>query len=213
MDGIRVSASDIDAFRRYRDDEEADLGAFLAQMRRETPPTEAMLAGTALHKALEFAEPGQFGELVADGYTFTFDTDAVVDIPVIREMKATREYVVSACVVTLVGKVDAIHGKRVDDHKFTSRYDAERFLDSYQWRIYLDVFGADEFRWNVFEGREVGPQTYVITAVHPLRMHRYPRLRDDIELALMEFVEFARQFLPERITETDPPLGRYLLAG
>ena len=202
MDALRVSASDIDAFRYYMADDEADLDALLAQLRRQTEPTEAMKVGTALHAALETCAPGDHNELTANGYTFVFAVDGEVDLPDIREAKATRDYTIDGCVVTLVGKVDAIHGRRVDDHKFTSRYDAERFMASYQWRVYLDVFDADEFRWNVFEGRVAldNPQRYVIWAIHPLTIHRYPGMRADIERELRRFVEFARQHLPERIT-------------
>lgn len=201
MKTLRVSASDIDALRYFLADDEAELADLLAQLRRETPPTEAMAAGTALHAALEVCQPGTHGELSADGYTFEFRADGEIDLPEIREIKATREYEVDGCLMTLVGKVDAIHGRRVDDHKFTSRYDAERFLGSYQWRVYLDVFGADEFRWNVFEGRQdtSDPKRYVIYNVHQLTMHRYPGMDADVRRALQTFLDFARQHLPERI--------------
>ena len=198
-DTLRVSATDIDALRWFRDDEEADLAALLDQLRRKLPPTESMLAGTALHKALEMAPDGEFKGLAADGYTFSFETDAELDVPAIREMKAERDYLADNCLVTLVGKVDGIHGRRIDDHKFTSRYDAERYLDSYQWRIYLSIFDADEFRWNVFEGRESAPKNYIIHNIHSLRMHRYPGMEADIMRELEQFVAFARGYLPERI--------------
>lgn len=199
MQILRTSATDIDAFRRYRDNEDGDLQELLNQFWRRTEPTEAMRAGTALHTALENVGDGEFTQLTAEGYTFDFEAAAEVDLPAIRECKATREYVIGECLVTLVGKVDAIHGRRIDDHKFTARFDPERFLDSFQWRIYLDVFGADEFRWNVFEGKEVAPKHYTIQAVHPLTMYRYPGMGDDIERELAQFVGFARQFLPERL--------------
>lgn len=205
MDTLRVSASDIDAFRYFMADDDAELADLLAQLRRETPPTESMQVGTALHAALETCEPGEHGELSANGYTFQFLPTVEIDLPEIREIKATRDYEIAGCLVTLVGKVDAIHGRRVDDHKYTSRYDAERFLGSYQWRIYLDVFGADEFRWNVFEGRQdtADPNRYLIFNIHQLKMHRYPNMGDDIERALRLFVEFARQHMPERIKPFD----------
>lgn len=201
MDTLRVSASDIDALRYYLADDDAELADLLAQLRRQTEQTESMKVGTALHAALEACGPGDYRELAANGYSFVFDLDGELDLPDIREMKATREYVVDGCTVTLVGKVDAIHGRRVDDHKFTSRYDAERFMASMQWRIYLEVFEADEFRWNVFEGRADtnDPQRYIIYAVHPLRMHRYPDMAADIDRELRRFVDFARRHLPERI--------------
>ena len=196
---LRVSASDIDSFRYYRESEGMDLTAFLDRMRRKEPPTPAMLAGAALHKALESAEPGDYGALKADGYSFDIQADAEVDLPDIRERKSARDYIVGDCAVTLVGKVDAIRGRRIDDHKFTARFDAERFLSSYQWRIYLEIFGAYEFRWNVFAGREVEPNRYVISAIHPLRTFRYPGMGEDVARELALFVDFIRGHLPERI--------------
>lgn len=219
MKTLRVSASDIDALRYYRNDEEAELSDLLAQLRKETPPTDAMLAGTALHAALETAEPGDHKGFQHEGYTFSFETDAELDIPGIREMKATREYQVGDVLVTLVGKVDAIHGKRIDDHKMTAQYEAEKYLSSHQWAIYLEVFGADEFRWNIFEARESSEKNYIIRAVHKLTVHRYPGIGADVERWVTQFVEFARDHLPERIIDATPipdeslKLVRYLAAG
>jgi hypothetical protein len=199
---IRISASDIDALHYYLNDEDGDLAGLLARLRRESPPTDAMLAGTALHTALENGTEGDFSELSADGYTFELRINDELDLPAVREIKSTRDYEIDGVTVTLVGKVDAILGKRVDDHKLTSRFDAERFLNSMQWRAYLEVFDANEFRWNVFEGRpeSADPKRYVINGFHPLRMHRYPGMGEDLERAIARFVEFARVHLPERFT-------------
>lgn len=199
MDTLRISATDLDALRRFRSDEDAELSAFLADLRRESGPTEPMLAGTALHKALENAPPGDYKGFSQDGYTFSFETSDTIDLPDIREIKTTGEFVVDGCAVTLVGKVDAVHGRRVDDHKLTGRYDPERFLNSYQWRVYLLLFGADEFRWNVFEGKESAPRNYIIRGIHQLTMHRYPGMREDVLREVGWFVLFARAYLPERL--------------
>jgi hypothetical protein len=202
MLALRTSASDLDALRYYLANEDADLEKLVAQLRRELPPSEAMMAGTALHTILEHAWYGDLTTAEADGFRFDFDVDGEVDLPAIREMKETREYLIDGVRVTLVGKVDAVHGRRVDDHKFTMRFDPERFMGSLQWRVYLEVFGADEFRWNVFEAREVGgpgSRHFCIHSLHQLTMHRYPGIGRDVEAALRQFLDFARQHLPERI--------------
>lgn len=198
MQTLRVSATDLDQLRYYREADDMELADLIARLKHLMPSSEAMEAGTALHKALELAEPGEHKGFEQDGFTFSFETDAELDLPVIREMKATAEFLFDDVVVTIVGKVDAIHGKRVDDHKFTAKFDADRYLDSYQWRLYLHIFGADEFRWNIFEALESAPRNYLIRHVHPLRMHRYPGLAEDVERELREFVLFARDHLPER---------------
>ena len=196
---LRVSATDIDALRYYREREDGDLVGLLAQLRREAQPTTPMLAGSAFHKALEHASDGDHAALEADGYTFDIEAEGEIALPSIREMKATREYLIDGCTVTLVGKVDAIQGRTVIDHKMTGRFDPERFLNSMQWRVYLDVFDADEFRWNVFEAREAEPGRYRITAIHPLTMHRYPGMGEDIERELHAFVAFIHDHLPEKV--------------
>lgn len=200
MLALRISATDIDALRYFHDDEEADLGDLLARLRRSPPPTPAMLAGTAFHKALETLDQGTAAELEADGHVFVIDVDAELDLPTVREIKATREYRIGDVVVTLVGKVDAVLGKRIDDHKLTGSYDAERFMAGYQWRIYLEVFGADEFRWNIFEGAEIANQERVwkVRSLHKLTMHRYPGMAADVERQVAAFVDFARIHLPEK---------------
>ena len=189
---MRCAATDLDAWRHYRDTEGASLSALLAQLRRESVPTEAMLAGRAFHRALETCGTGAHGRLAADGYTFDLDLDATLVLPAIREVKATRDYRIDHHRITLVGRVDAIDGRRIDDHKLTTHWDPERFLDSYQWRVYLAVFGASLFRWNVFEARAHGPRRYVVFALHPLEMTRYPELDADLRRELAEYARFYR---------------------
>ena len=88
----------------------------------------------------------------------------------------------------------------IDDHKFTSKFDPERFLSSWQWRMYLEIFNANEFRWNVFVGKQDGnnPNHYTIREFHTLKMHRYPGMRDDLTRAVDNYLGFAERHLPEK---------------
>lgn len=198
MEAIRISATDLDQLRYFRDADDMELADLIARLKHLAPSSEMMEAGTALHKALETAEPGEHNGFELDGFTFSFETDAEIDLPPIREGKATKEFTVGDVVATVVGKVDAMHGRWIADHKFTVRFDADRYLNSYQWRLYLDIFDADEFRWNVFEAIESAPRNYLIRNFHPLRIHRYPGMAEDVAREVAEFVQFARQHLPER---------------
>lgn len=200
MKTLRVSATDIDQLIYFHNEDEMELAELIARLKHLMPSSEAMEAGSAFHSALEAAGPGDYESLAFDGYAFSFETDVELDLPEIREMKATREYRIGDVLVTLVGKVDAIHGRRIVDHKFTAKFDPDRYLESYQWRIYLEVFGADAFRWNIFEAAESPPKSknYRIRNVHKMDMHRYPDMGADVEAKLREFVAFARDHLPER---------------
>ena len=199
---MRVSATNIDSYRFYRQDEEGitSLEKLIAQLRREEPPSEKMLVGSALHKALELAEEGEHKFLSQDGYSFEFSTDATIDLPCIREIKATEKWMVDGAPITLVGVADCVSGWRIDDHKTTSSsFDAEKYLNSFQWRIYLELFGIDVFRWNVFEMRQDRNnwKHYHIRDVHRLQAYRYPGMRQDIEDELKMFVDFASTYLPD----------------
>ena len=195
---LRVSASDLDAFRRFMASDDIPLETLLAQLRRQLPPTPAMQAGTALHKALEHAPAGEFETLEANGHRFTFSADCELPLPDIREMKVTADRMIGDTLVTLVGMVDAVQGRTVTDHKFTGRFDPERFLNSYQWRVYLSLFDADWFVWWVYEARETGEQAYDVQHVHRLTAHRYPGMDDDLNRELSRFVDFAKDHLMEQ---------------
>lgn len=182
--------SSIESFRRWREDDEQSAEDLVHWLTHDEP-SEAMRAGTAFHKALEDAVPGDHSTLYALGYAFHLP-DGELALPTIRELRAFGNY--GSLQVT--GCVDCLHGKRVEDHKTTSRFDAERYLAGYQWRFYLDLFGADTFRWNVFEIRELKPRVYEVAEPQTLEAYRYPGLHEDCARLAADFYAFAQQHLP-----------------
>lgn len=182
--------SNIEAFRKWRDADDQPV-ADLVRYITVDKPTKAMLAGTAFHDALEHAVPGDYDVLQAMEHTFHLP-DCELVLPTIREVRAYGEY----GGLTVTGKVDCLDGKRVDDHKTTSRFDAERYLAGYQWRFYLDLFGADVFRWNVFELKEVGELEYRVSPPQLLEVTRYPGLHDDCMQLALDYLAFALEHLP-----------------
>lgn len=183
--------SNLEAFRRWRIDEDSTVEDFLHQL-HDFQPTPAMQAGTAFHKALELAEPGEHDQIESRGYTFLLSGGTVV-LPPIRELRAFKVYGDLA----VAGCVDILDGKRVDDHKTTSRFDAERYLSGYQWRFYLDIFEADLFRWNVFEVKPVKGLIYEVSDPHTLEVSRYPGMEQDCAQLAGEFYEFMREHDPQ----------------
>ena len=181
--------SNIESFRRWREDEGQsvdDLVQFLTVDR----PTPAMLAGTAFHKALELAQPGEYDRLTANGYTFLLP-EGTLELPTIRELRGFANY----GPLRVTGQVDALHGKTVTDHKTTGRFDAERYLAGYQWRFYLDLFGANVFRWNVFEIREIDDLVYEVADPQVLEACRYPGMHEDCARLAADYYAFAAQHL------------------
>lgn len=190
---IRVSVTDIDAYIYFRDHDNGDFDKLMCQLRKEEPQTEPMRAGSAFHKAMEMAQPGDMVALEADGYYFAISPNVEMTLPRFRELKLECQMdsgIRSNLTVTLVGKVDGLDYNVVHDHKTTSRFVPDTLLDSYQWRFYLLASGADVFQWNVFEIKATGDREYEAFDFHVLRQYRYPGLAEDCKRMLCEFLTF-----------------------
>ncbi len=194
MNGYRVS--NIEAFRQWREDEEGELSELVAKIMGNYEPSEAMKAGTAFHAALETADIGFTAELVTPGYRFFIDCDCTLELAPIREVRASKTYIVDGKPLIVSGQLDAIDGKRIDDHKTTGRFDPDRYLSGYQWRLYLDIFEADHFRWNVFEISKSADtpdgQEWSVFAAHRLEQHRYPQMANDCQRLIEDFARLVR---------------------
>lgn len=190
--------SNIESFRRWREEEDQAVEDLVHWITTDNP-SAAMMAGTAFHAALEVCQPGEFDRLEANGYTFhlmgprdAFAPEPVLALSAIRELRGFKVY----GDLTVTGCVDVLDGLRIDDHKTTARFDAERYLAGYQWRFYLDIFGADVFRWNVFELRDVKPRAYEVQPPQTLEVYRYPGMHEDCARLAADYLEFARAHLP-----------------
>jgi hypothetical protein len=193
---VKHRVSHVEAFRKWERDEDSDLADLLAQL-IGGGESEAMRAGTALHKALELAEVDQATDtLTANGYTFTFACDCTIGLAPVRELRASKTYMVDGQPIEITGQVDQLPGLRIEDHKTTGRFDPDRYLTGYQWRLYLDIFGADWFRWNVFEIGELEPLHYEVFDTHTLDQYRYPELGADCQALVERFARFMRQEVP-----------------
>lgn len=191
---MQFRVSEVESFRQWLNDEESDIEALLARLRGETSPSEAMQAGTAFHRALELASVGETDHLEANGYRFRFECDVDLALPSIRELRASKQY----GPISVTGCVDVLEGLRIEDHKTTGQFDADRYLAGYQWRYYLDIFGAKVFRWNVFEIREDEPRVYIVRAHHRLEQSVYPGMHAECARLAGELHAFALEHMPER---------------
>ncbi|HBS81513.1 MAG TPA: hypothetical protein DD989_23100 [Pseudomonas sp.] len=196
---MRVSVTDLDQLRYYQNSD-MELGDLLARLRRETPPTRAMAAGTAFHDLLEHSAEVELVDVEHQGFRFVFDLDAEIAIPTMREIKVEKVYRVGSTDVTLVGMVDAIEGGAGYDHKLTARFDAERYANAIQWRAYCDIFRCQRFTYNVFVAKDEGDRI-LVRSFEPLTFWTYPGLHRDLMTSLREFVDFAHEYLPERFEQ------------
>ena len=142
-----------------------------------------------------------------------------IALPPVRELKAEVVFATPSGPVTLVGKVDGIHGRRIHDQKLTERWDAEKYTDSLQWRAYLVMFDALAFTYDVFVAKyELGdtrapargfggsewergtppPARWVeVREYHPVTFYAYPGMRTDVERAVCDLAAVVAKHLPE----------------
>lgn len=203
---MRISVTHLDSYL-YWLSSDMELDQLLARIKGEEPPGPSALAGRAFHSLLENAEPGQeFGGLnspIVDGHQFVFAIEEELALPPVRELKAEEVFQTPSGPVTLVGKVDALNGLTVQDYKLTERFDAEKYMESLQWRAYLTMFDAWRFVYDVFVARyDVAPSELtqvVIYDYHRLPLCAYPGMRADVERAVAGLAEIIATHLPERV--------------
>lgn len=199
---LRISVSDLETYRYWKDDEDGTLDELVARLTKKEPPTPQMQAGNAFAKVMERAKTGSVLDVAAmDGWEFHFEVETEIALPPVRELKAEVVFDTPSGPVTLVGKVDGIDGE-IHDQKLTEKFDAERYLDSLQWRCYLVMFNAQSFVYDVFRAKyerdkgstdDEGEYTkgeptgkITVTEYHPVRFYTYPDIRADVQQALNE---------------------------
>ncbi|CRL44463.1 hypothetical protein SGGMMB4_01591 [Sodalis glossinidius str. 'morsitans'] len=201
---IRISATNLEAFRRWKANPDAELDEIVNYLLKKTPPTEAMAAGSAFHKVLETASLGELNIEQMDGFTFDFSKmESEIALPATRERKLTRQQMVNGERVTFVGIVDAMDATTIYDHKLTGSLDPENYTDSLQWRCYLDWFSARKFTYNLFSKYQpaANPGTYLIKQFMPISFYAYPNMHRDVMAVAEEFIEFIKEYVPELIKD------------
>ena len=194
---LRISVSDLDSYRYWKEADDQDLEALLKRLRGDDAPSPQMRAGTAFHKIMEYAHEGELRAQEMDGWRFEFALDSEIAIPAIREMKAELPLETPSGRILLVGKVDAMDGLTVRDYKLTERFDAERYADSLQWRAYLLMFGGNRFVYDVFQAG-YDENSVTVYDYHALTFYPYPTMREDVIREVHALAEIIARYLPEK---------------
>ena len=195
---IRLSVTDLDNYRYWRENEDQELDVLLMRLRGEEPPGQNMLASRVFHKLLEKTDECALDKITIGEFTFVFALDQDVTLPALRELKGEKLFDTPAGPVTLVGKVDGLHGQTVNDWKLTEKFEAERYADSFQWRSYLAMFGATRFVYDVFQCRYDGDRV-TIYDYHRLPLNAYPGMLEDVRREVCGLAEIVAKYVPQKI--------------
>lgn len=190
-----IRVTDLDQILWYNKIESMTTESLVSRLMRTEPPNEKMFIGTAFHAVLETCA-GDIESVSCGEYNFTVTCDASIEMPQIKEIRASKEYYVDGEIIRLSGKCDGATGNKITDHKLTFRPNPETYFDSYQWRAYLDIFNADSFEYMIYSANQKDKEIEIYD-VSKLSMYRYPGMVDDLIIGIRNFVEFVKENAPE----------------
>ncbi len=192
---MRISVTTLEAYRLFMDGDWMAEEDLIATIKGVSAKTDKIAVGNAFHSILEDPEKYRFDQEPFDyGYAcggLKFWGPTVeellqkIDRRGIPELKTTRNY----GGVTVVGKADHIVGTHIDEYKTTKNFDADKYLESYQWRFLLDIFGAKSLMYHV---ASVSPsdEDVIIRDIASMPVYPYPALHDDCCGLLVKFLGY-----------------------
>lgn len=176
-----------------QDQIEAEL---IGKIKGEFTWTPEMRLGTAYHAILEQPQLSLSGFYESDG--FQFEAEAVdqmlATIPEggLFEVKTTRELLVPGVgLVTLVSKADHLFGAHLSEFKTTlGSFDAEKYTDSYQWRVMAFLFEPEILTYRVACLSDYKDAAIGLRSIEQVDLFPYPNLEIDVRRMVREFVHY-----------------------
>ena len=206
MKQVRVST--IESFRRFRDNvtETFDTEeALIAKIKGEFHGNFKTQIGTAFHYLIEhhFMSTIQYDEFVKMGVEFSAKQKEIAFAhsfnisPFIPEVRHEKVYKVGKYTLSVTGCTDVLQGNTLRDTKCKfSPPSLTDYYDSYQWRLYLSIFGLNRFIYDIFEF--VGYKDEMCRNVSNLALNQqapfecisYENMETDINTLILDFCEW-----------------------
>lgn len=204
MDTLRLSVTELDSFRHWENDEPwMTTEKLIEQLSGRGEATDKMRAGSAFHAQLESLQDHEYLDSFSrDGFDFDIQLNGELFLPQILEVKTEMKFRFDDLEVTLVGKADAIYGKKIWDHKLSEQFDAEKYADSLQWRAYLLMFDADSFTYNVFTWKDK-KGVIAVNELHQFTVYRYEGIEKDVRDAVRLTSLFIKGSVPQRLNDAE----------
>lgn len=152
----------------------------------------------------------QVSEDVPAGYVFIIDGNEIIldakqcDTAIkyraehITAYHEVRKFVDMGDVI-LTGCADMIDGVEIRDIKTKYSYpDDKDYINSAQWRMYMQMFGADTFHFDLFQFEDYNLDKHgydvrglKLTQHLPITVYRYPQMENDNANLIKEFMQWA----------------------
>lgn len=198
-----VRVTNLEKFRRFRDEETETYDneqSVIDSLSGEFKGNELTTIGSAFHKIIE--EKETFPSKIFSEFGVIFNSDQVLCgfmhaeniSPFIPEVPQRKLYDTCLGKIWVTGTTDVLQGTILRDTKtkFTPPV-MQDYYRSYQWRLYLDMFGLDRFIYDVFEfsghdGTDVS--NYELKQHEPFECLRYEKMQHDIQTLLNDFMSW-----------------------
>lgn len=190
--------TDLDSMIWYHKMESMTLEEMRGRLLRTSEPSEKMSIGSAWHKILE-NPPDIIETIEIDGIKFKVECESTITVSQVKEIRATKEYLVDGVQVILTGGCDGISGNKITDHKLTFRPDPENYMESFQWRAYLDIYGADVFEYIIYPAIEK-KGVIIIRDISTMTLYRYPEMEEDLKEGIRDLLNFCKDHVQEKFT-------------
>lgn len=194
---LRIAPSKIDAFKRFvlAEDSEATETMYINEIMKGKEKSRPMILGTAFHLILENPEKYLFKDVyICNDISFPIDIvneciDYInYDFPF--EVRTTKEYQLENEIIVVNGVVDQLEGLCINEHKTTwSSFDYDRYCNSYQWKLYLNMFEAEKLNYKTFQMYD-GANGIVLKGIREFSFEPYLKMENDIYNILNEFVNW-----------------------
>jgi hypothetical protein len=185
-----IKPSSLDNFQAFLDGElfpgfEYTTERFVNDLLKLTPPSIKMTVGTTMHKVMELSKYTELPQsFVMDDWVVVVNINESIEVPVIREVPIKH----NIAGIDLNGKIDAIDGYKVHDFKFTSKVDINKYIKSWQWKVYLEMVNYNKFIYDLFTiNIDEENNTININAYDKLELYRYPSLTEDVKQIIENF--------------------------
>lgn len=188
----RISTTTLESYRLFMAGDWMPERDLLDTIEGKFTPNDKIRLGLAFENILQ--DPYRYlvpGGYVCDGFRLDrAEMDPCLDLVDRRgvfQVQATKAYGGREVVV----KCDQLLGTTVFDWKTTqSPFDAEKYLESYQWRYTLNILPAQEFVYQVFLLNDHGNGVVEVRGVETVRVFPYPALTADCLALLNAFSEY-----------------------
>lgn len=190
-----LSPSKIDGYIQYQSGlnykrEEYTTEAFIDKLLKLEPQSSRHKAdaGNVCHSLIERAKFTTLeGDYLVDNWLITSPKhDIELSYPDCREQWLRLKIEG----IEILGKVDGINSTSIHDLKFTSKVDFEKYINSYQWKMYLLGSGLNKMVYDVFEVKVHDTLNQVeIKDYHKLELYRYSAMEQEVINVLHEYVD------------------------